>query len=68
MKKLYYNTKGTEPDIECIDKCPFEDYKPNNNTMIGSANCKDCKECYGWDDEEKWVKCLRYSLINNDNS
>jgi hypothetical protein len=71
MKKLFYNTKGNEPDIECIDPCEFEKYRPNKGTMIGSASCQKCRACHGWDSEECWVKCLAYALetnINNKNN
>lgn len=64
MRKLYFNTTGQEPDIDCIDPCPYDD-KPLENTMIGSAACQECKSCYGWDSEENWVKCLAYSLKQN---
>jgi len=56
MEKLYFKTTGLEPDVECIDPCPYKN-KPSEGTMIGSASCQDCISCLGWDSEENWVKC-----------
>lgn len=61
MKKLYYKTDGYEPHVNCIEPCTYEN-RPKKDTMIGSASCKKCRDCYGWDNEESWVKCLSYSL------
>lgn len=66
MQKLKFNTTGSEPDVNCIDKCKYKDYRPSEGTMIGSANCQQCKACYGWDIEENWVKCLAYALEANE--
>ena len=61
MKKLYFRTKGQEPDEVCIDVCPYKN-RPTKTTKIGSCSCQGCNECYGWDSEENWVKCLRYAV------
>ena len=61
MEKLYFNTRGQDPDVTCIELCNYKD-SPSKLTMIGSASCQDCRACYGWDSEESWVKCLNYSL------
>ena len=61
MEKLYFKTRGQEPDVECVEICKYKD-KPSPNTRIGSALCQDCVACYGWDKEEDWIKCLNHSL------
>jgi len=61
MEKLYFKTEGDEPDENCTELCPYDE-KPSKGTKIGSASCQDCGYCYGWDREEKWVKCLKHSL------
>jgi len=63
MKKLYFKTRGQEPDITCIEPCEYKN-KPSENTMIGSGICQDCQDCLGWDSEENWVKCLSHELEN----
>ena len=61
MEKLYFKTTGQEPDVNCIEPCKYED-RTSEGVMIGSGQCQDCIACYGWDSEEKWVKCLNYSM------
>ena len=62
MKKLYYKTEGQDPDTICVDPCPYKIDNVNRNPMIGSASCRDCLYCFGWDSEEDWIKCLKYSM------
>ena len=61
MEKFYFKTEGQEPDINCIQKCNYIT-KPSKGTKIGSASCQQCQNCFGFDKEENWVKCLEYSL------
>lgn len=60
MNKLYYRTEpihGVERQKECLDDCDYiEDIK------VGSQACQECFFCYGWDNEEQWVKCLNYNM------
>ena len=56
MKKLYYKVSKMGG---CLNPCLYND-KPTNMTMIGSAACTSCKNCFGHDDDNNWVKCKLY--------
>lgn len=69
MEKYYFKTTGQEPDVDCTEMCLCKD-RPSENTRIGSGMCQDCKNCYGWDSDEYWIKCMRINEAtgkNNDN-
>ena len=64
MQKYHFKTEGEEPDVECTELCSYiaEEYP---GVRIGSAACQSCENCYGWDQEENWVKCLQISKNKN---
>lgn len=45
-------------DTETEDTCMF------NHNIIGSLKCIDCDYLYGFDSEEKWIKCKLYSILD----
>lgn len=61
MIKLYY--------IKYIDPCKYKKKETTikTPTMIGSTSCQKCINCFGWDSEENWVKCLKHSILLNKN-
>jgi len=62
MDKTKFTTKGEDPDKWCTTRCP---HILTEKVMIGSSTCKDCPNCYGWDEEESWVKCSKFENKKN---
>jgi hypothetical protein len=61
MKKLYYKVSETG---FCLNPCLY-DGKPTKGVMIGSGSCTSCKNCFGHDDDNHWVKCKLYHNEHN---
>ena len=58
-EKYYFNTRGSEPDINCIERCMVRD----NGIMIGSAACQKCEHHIENNISEwfapTWIKCAK---------
>ncbi len=59
MEKYYFKTKGSCPDIYCIEPCHIK----GNGVMIGSVTCQEC-EYHKSNDQNKhgdisWIKCSK---------
>ena len=55
MEKYYFQTE--KETLEPIESCEFTHKK------IGCVECSQCDNCFGYDVEERWVKCKIYSII-----
>ncbi len=57
MEKYYFKTSGQDPDVYCEEPCMVK----NDETMIGSATCQECKHHKGNDQNKdgdiSWIKC-----------
>ena len=58
-ENYYFKTTGQEPDLSCIEYCKIVD----DGTMIGSANCKSCGNCQGFDDSAQYIKCDKLKIV-----
>jgi hypothetical protein len=56
MEKYYYDFDSITKT--CKTECKYWNEKELKwDRKIGSAKCKKCDFCKGFDDEENWIKC-----------